>query len=63
MGGDYLLMVGPGHDIISAGPGNDVIQAADGTRDEVRCGAGFDRATVDAKDAVSRDCEKVRIAR
>ena len=63
MAGDDLLIGGPGHDIISAGPGNDVIQAADGTRDEVRCGAGFDRATVDAKDAVSRDCEKVRIAR
>ena len=63
MAGDDLLIGGPGHDIVSAGPGNDVIQAADGTRDEVRCGAGFDRATVDAKDAVSRDCENVRVAR
>jgi hypothetical protein len=63
MGGDDLLIGGGGRDVLSAGPGNDVIRAADGTRDEVRCGPGFDRATVDAKDAVSRDCEKVRIAR
>jgi RTX calcium-binding nonapeptide repeat (4 copies) len=63
MGGDDLLIGGRGHDVLSAGPGNDVVQAGDGTRDEVRCGPGFDRATVDAKDAVSRDCEKVRIAR
>jgi hypothetical protein len=39
-----------------------VLKAADGTRDVVSCGAGFDTATVDKKDAVSRTCEKVRVA-
>jgi hypothetical protein len=63
MGGRDLLVGGPGGDFLSAGPGNDVIRAADMTRDEVRCGSGFDRATVDSKDSVGRDCERVRIAR
>ena len=63
MAGDDLLIGGRGHDFLSAGPGNDVIRAADGTRDDVRCGSGLDRATVDANDAVSRDCERVRIVR
>ena len=63
MGGNDRLRAGPGADFLSAGPGNDVIRAADGTRDEVRCGSGSDRATVDSKDSVSPDCEKVRIAR
>ena len=63
MGGDDLLIGGRGHDFLAAGPDNDVIRTADGTRDVVRCGSGFDRATVDAKDSVSPDCERVRIAR
>ena len=62
-GGNDLLIGGPGADLLSAGDGNDVVQAADGTRDTVSCGAGVDRATVDKKDRVSSNCEKVRIKR
>jgi hypothetical protein len=47
-----------------AGPGGDRIEAANGVREEVRCGPGRDRATVDASDNVTA-CERriVRAAR
>lgn len=41
--------------------GDDVIDARDGERDEVDCGVGNDRATVDAVDVVS-NCEAVETA-
>jgi len=54
-----------GKDSFSGGTGNDMINSRDGTRsgrrirDTVRCGAGRDRALVDRRDTVSRDCERV----
>jgi Ca2+-binding RTX toxin-like protein len=42
--------------------GNDTIQARDGEVDQVDCGAGTDRAVVDASDVVDADCETVERA-
>jgi RTX calcium-binding nonapeptide repeat (4 copies) len=61
-GGD-LVVGGPGADVLSAGEGDDLLQAADLTRDVVSCGEGYDVAVVDKKDAVRKDCERVRIRR
>jgi uncharacterized delta-60 repeat protein/uncharacterized repeat protein (TIGR01451 family) len=58
--GNDLLNGGPGLDLLDAGAGNDTIQARDGSRDDIRCGAGKDAAHTDAKDRVSRDCEAVK---
>jgi hypothetical protein len=58
--GSDLIVGGAGADVLSGGGGNDVLRAADGTRDEVRCGTGRDRAVVDHKDVVGRTCEHVR---
>lgn len=59
LGGDDIIVGGPGRDILSGGPGNDLILARDGQRDRVYCGAGRDRAVVDALDWVHKDCEIV----
>jgi hypothetical protein len=40
--------------------GNDRIRVSGGGRDQVTCGAGFDRVVADSRDSVSRDCESVR---
>jgi Tol biopolymer transport system component len=56
------LIGGRGDDVLSGGAGNDVIDARDGRRghDRVRCGPGSrDRALVDRRDVVARDCERV----
>jgi hypothetical protein len=53
------LVGGKGKDPLVGGPGHDVIRARDGMRDQVRCGGGRDRAYVDGRDRVSRDCERV----
>jgi hypothetical protein len=56
------LVGGRGDDVLSGGVGNDVIDARDGRRwrDRVRCGPGSrDRALVDRRDIVARDCERV----
>lgn len=58
--GNDRLVGGPGRDALQGGSGNDRIESRDGTRDQVRCGAGQDIAIVDRKDAVGRDCETVR---
>lgn len=55
-----------GTDHFSGGGGNDVIYARDATPrdrrrpDHVRCGRGRDVASVDRRDRVARDCERVR---
>jgi hypothetical protein len=55
-----------GRDNLSGGAGNDTIDARDSSgagrrvADTVRCGAGRDVASVDRRDRVSRDCERVR---
>jgi Ca2+-binding RTX toxin-like protein len=63
-GGDAKdrLNGGSGKDRLKGGPGKDRLKAADGKRDRVNCGPGKrDRAVVDAKDKVSRSCEKVKL--
>jgi hypothetical protein len=57
--GADVLRGGPGRDTLDGGPGNDVFAAQDNERDEVRCGPGRDRAYVDNRDRVARDCETV----
>ena len=57
--GADVLRGGPGRDTLDGGRGNDRIRARDGERDEIRCGAGRDRAFVDKRDHVARDCETV----
>ena len=52
-------MGGPGRNRLRGGRGNDRLSAANGKRDLVNCGAGRDRARVDAFDLV-RGCERVR---
>ena len=44
---------------MSGGAGNDRIVLVDGNRDTVNCGAGRDVATVDHRDSVHRNCERV----
>jgi hypothetical protein len=72
--GDDMITGGPGRDVIigdksgsecglfescSYPVGNDVIDARDGEADNVTCGVGDDRATVDPQDTVAPDCEHV----
>jgi Ca2+-binding RTX toxin-like protein len=59
-GGDDRIVGGAAGDSISGGGGDDSIEARDGVRDVVLCGSGVDRASVDAIDSVSADCETVR---
>jgi hypothetical protein len=49
---------GGGRDGFSAGRGDDLILGADGSLDEVACGAGFDRARLDGLDFVDALCER-----
>jgi hypothetical protein len=58
--GADVITGGTGRDAIDAGTGSDTIMAADGDRDTVDCGAGSDRAVVDAID-VTVNCEAVQI--
>ena len=58
--GNDTLSGGSGTDRISGGAGRDRINARDGRRERIGCGPGRDRATVDRRDIVSRDCEVVR---
>ena len=60
-GGDEILGSNAPTDLIRAQRGRDLIDAADGGRDVVGCGPGEDRAIVDAIDAVSEACERVRV--
>lgn len=54
---------GGGRDLLNGGDGNDRIQAADFRADTVRCGSGTDKAKVDPRDKVARDCERVTVRR
>ena len=56
--GDDELLGGAGADSLVASAGDDVIKARDDARDVVSCGAGTDRAIVDALDVVKL-CETV----
>jgi Ca2+-binding RTX toxin-like protein len=67
---DDRLTDAHGRDTLAGGAGNDTIDARDSTSrerrriDDVRCGPGVrDRALVDRRDRVSRDCEIVRRGR
>lgn len=62
-----VLRGGPGRDSFNmrngvelAAPGRDRIDARDGGQDEIYCGAGRDRAIVDAAEDGIYDCEQVR---
>jgi len=46
-------------DRMRGGAGSDRIVSVDGERDVVDCGSGRDVATVDSRDRVSRNCERV----
>ncbi len=62
-GGNDWLTGGAGRDTVLGGAGGDLLGSVDRTEDEVRCGAGRDRATVDGGvrgDRVAPDCESVR---
>jgi hypothetical protein len=50
---------GGGHDLIRAGRGDDFVYAADGQRDRVYCGLGYDTVVADHVDDVAPDCEHV----
>jgi hypothetical protein len=59
-GGPDVLVGGPGADVLDGGPSADRIAAEyDGSRDNVRCGAGADIVTADPLDRVAADCELV----
>jgi hypothetical protein len=49
-----------GKDFVDAGAGPDRIFSKDQNADVINCGPGSDRVVADAKDKVSRDCERVR---
>lgn len=64
--GADVLRGGPGRDSLNmragvevAAPGRDRIDARDGGQDEINCGAGRDRAIVDAFENGVYNCEKV----
>lgn len=58
--GDDLIRPRGGKDGVKAGAGNDLIVANGGGRDRIFCGGGTDIVVRDAKDRVSKSCEKVR---
>jgi hypothetical protein len=62
-GNDYVLFgeqsrEGAGEDVIYGGDGNDTIISADGNRDKIYCGEGWDRYNADRLDYVDSSCEK-----
>jgi hypothetical protein len=57
--GNNRISGGRGHDFISAGRGNDLISARDRQVDQVRCGGGLDRATLDTADFLADRCRTV----
>jgi predicted outer membrane repeat protein len=48
-----------GKDRLKGNAGKDKLKAADGKRDKVNCGGGKDKAVVDEKDRVARNCDEV----
>jgi hypothetical protein len=59
-GGRDLLIGGSGRDVLDGGRDGDRINSADGDRDWVLCGVGFDRLAASAADVVMRGCERRR---
>lgn len=57
--GPDVIRPGAGRDGVRGGTGADVVLARDRTVDHIRCGSGRDRAVVDRRDRVARDCEIV----
>ena len=57
--GNDRLDAGKGANTLSGGAGNDRLFAANGRRDRVRCGSGFDSVNADRTDRVASDCERV----
>ncbi len=60
--GKDKLKGGGGKDKLKGGAGRDKLRANDGKRDRVNCGGGKDRAAVDERDKVARNCERVSLA-
>ena len=58
-GGKDKLKGQGGKDKLKGAGGKDKLKAAGGGKDKVNCGGGNDKATVDSKDKVSANCEKV----
>lgn len=58
-GGSDRISGGGGRDRIRGNSGNDRIGSADGRRDFVNCGSGFDRVRADSIDVVALNCERV----
>ncbi len=58
LGDDDRLIGGDDDDLLVGGGGSDLILARDGEGDDVRCGAGRDRAVVDQLDRLT-GCETV----
>jgi hypothetical protein len=57
-GGDALRL-GGGSDKGHGGRGDDHIRAVDGSKDDISCGPGSDRARANPGDKVAEGCEKV----
>ncbi len=62
--GPNVIDAGTGRDTVLAGPGSDRVRARDRSLDNLQCGGGFDRLSLDgldffASDAVSGRCERV----
>ena len=57
--GDDRIAGGDGQDEIRAGAGDDRVLAADGARDFISCGPGFDRVVADRRDDVGGNCERL----
>ena len=66
-GGDDSIDGGPGADFARGGPGDDRVDLRDGSYDELECGRGRDRASLDRRDWFSGvfggRCEVVRRSR
>lgn len=56
--GADTLLGGAGANVYDAGAGNDIVNSVNGRIDQVRCGSGTDRATVDRRDQLT-GCERV----
>lgn len=60
--GEDLLHGGGGGDALSGGDGNDTVRSREGVADQVVCGAGVDRVTVDPADSLPESpqaCESI----
>ena len=58
-GGPDTLRLGGGKDKGRGGRGDDFIRAVDGSKDQIFCGPGADRAKANPGDNVTKECEKV----